>query len=92
MESIKKAIAIRYKKDQDKVPIISAKGKGEIAKQIIKIAKENNIVIQKDEHLANNLVELDINSQIPIEAFAAVAEILNYVYKIDKFYRSKNGN
>ena len=45
-----------------------------------KIAEENGIEIKKDADLLQILKAVDINQEIPIEAFAAVAEILSYIY------------
>ena len=48
---IKKAVALKYDIDIDNAPKVVAKGKGEIAGNIIKIAQDNNIPIKKDEDL-----------------------------------------
>jgi flagellar biosynthesis protein len=79
----KLAIALQYERGKDEVPFVSAKGKGYIAKQIIELAQANNITIRQDTDLAVLLEKLDINTPIPLEAYAAVAEILAYVYKIN---------
>ena len=46
---IQKAVALKYDIEKDNAPKITAKGKGETASNIIKIAKENDIPIKKDE-------------------------------------------
>lgn len=79
----KLAIALQYERGKNEVPFLSAKGKGYIANQIIELAKANNIAIRQDTDLANLLEKLDINTPIPLEAYAAVAEILAYVYKMN---------
>ena len=45
------------------------------------IAFAQGIKVREDKDLANLLGAIDIDSEIPIEAFAAVAEILAYVYR-----------
>lgn len=75
------AVALQYDSANDSAPKISAKGKDLIAEQIIKIAQENGIEIHKDKDLAEILSVLELDSYIPIEAYAAVAEILAYAYK-----------
>ncbi len=77
----KLAVALQYERDVSSAPIVSAKGKGYIAQQIIDLARANNIEIREDKDLATMLEKLDINTPIPLEAYAAVAEILAYVYK-----------
>jgi flagellar biosynthesis protein len=75
------AIALEYEMSKDMAPKVAATGKGHIASQIIAIARENNIKIHKDSELAQILSLLDIDSIIPVEAYAAVAEILSYIYR-----------
>lgn len=75
------AVALKYERDKDEAPRIAAKGKGAIAEQIIKVALEHGVTVRKDESLVEILAKLDIDSIIPLEAYSAVAEILNYVYK-----------
>ena len=58
-----------------------ASGKGTFAEQILEIAWTNDIKVREDADLAEVLTAIDVESEIPIEAFAAVAEILSYVYK-----------
>ena len=45
MEERKKAVALRYDPEKDKAPVVLAKGYGELAERIIKIAKERNIPV-----------------------------------------------
>lgn len=74
------AVALKYDKDQAKAPIVTAKGQGEIANKIIALAQENNIEIRQDADLLQILKTVNIDEEIPIEAFAAVAEIISYIY------------
>ncbi len=80
-ETVPVAVALEYERGKDKAPRVTAKGKGTIAEQIIKVAREHGITISRDENLAEILVKIDIDTFIPLEAYSAVAEILNYVYK-----------
>jgi len=77
----KLAVALGYDRKKDKAPHIAAKGKGYIAEQIIALAQEHGIEVREDADLAGLLSKLDIDMPIPLEAYAAVAEILAYVYK-----------
>lgn len=76
-----KAVALTYDTEKDSAPRITATGRGKIAEQIIAIAKEHGITIHKDKDLVEVLSVLEIDAIIPLEAYAAVAEILAYVYK-----------
>lgn len=78
----KKAAALKYDVELDNAPKIVAKGKGETANNIIKIAKENNIPIKKDEDLIELLSKLDIDKEIPSSMYKAVAEIFTFIYEL----------
>jgi len=86
----KLAIALAYNRTKDRAPIVAAKGKGAIAQAIIDMAKQHGIEVREDSDLAALLSKLDIDTPIPLEAYAAVAEILAYVYKANA--RAKQGN
>ncbi|MHC8494627.1 EscU/YscU/HrcU family type III secretion system export apparatus switch protein [Thalassospira sp. SM2505] len=85
-EDGQKAVALRYAHGRDNAPILSAKGEGSVAEQILQVAFANGIKVRKDSDLAEILMAVDVDSEIPLEAFAAVAEILNYIYRINRIY------
>ncbi len=76
-----KAVALKYSQENDNAPKVVAKGKGYIADKIKELAIGNDIPIKEDSDLVQILEAIDLNSEIPIEAFSAVAEILSYIYK-----------
>lgn len=78
----KKAIALQQA--GNRAPIVLAKGTGKVADQILEKAEENNIPIQKDPALAELLGQLNINEAIPEELYGAVAEVLAFIYQLDK--------
>ncbi|WP_200762421.1 EscU/YscU/HrcU family type III secretion system export apparatus switch protein [Nitrosophilus alvini] len=80
-EKEKKAVALKYVRKRDNAPKIVAKGKGVVAKNILDLAKENNIPVQEDAELVEILSNMEINSEIPPELYKAVAKILSYIYK-----------
>ncbi len=75
------AVALGYDSAQNNAPVVLAKGGGDIASRIIALAEENGIEIRQDADLLQILKAVDINQEIPVEAFAAVAEILSYIYR-----------
>lgn len=75
------AVALKYDRAGDPAPRVAAKGRGAIAEQIIAVAKASGVEIHEDADLAQLLETLDLDTFIPVEAFAAVAEILAYVYR-----------
>ncbi len=83
-KKILKAAALKYKINEDNAPTMVAKGSGELASNIIKIAKENNIPIKKDEDLVELLTKLDVNQQIPNNMYKAVAQVFAFIYELSK--------
>jgi len=64
-----------------KRPRVVAKGKGAVAEQILQIAFDRGVKVRSDAELAEILAAIEIESEIPLEALAAVAEILSYIYR-----------
>lgn len=76
-----KAVALVDEKQGDKIPRVVASGRGAFAEQILQIAWANGIKVREDADLVEILTAIEVDSEIPIEVFAAVAEILSYVYR-----------
>lgn len=74
-------MALRYETEHEDAPRVVATGEGFIAEQIVRIALDNGVTVHKDSDLVEILSKLDIDALIPVEAFAAVAEILSYIYR-----------
>jgi len=87
----KKAVALQYDNEKNKAPLVTAQGAGETAKNIIKIAEENGIPIQKDEDLVNMLSQIELNQEIPVELYQAVSEIFSFIYEISN-KKTKQGD
>jgi flagellar biosynthesis protein len=79
----KTAVALQYEPSALEAPRVVASGRGPIAEQIIAVAVAHGITIREDRDLAEILQAVDIDSQIPLEAWAAVAEILSYIYRVN---------
>jgi flagellar biosynthesis protein len=75
------AVALAKQAPNDRAPKVIAGGRGRVAEQILQLAFQNGIKVREDADLAQLLTAIDIESEIPLEAFAAVAEILVYVYQ-----------
>ncbi len=78
---LKKAVALAYEPNLADAPRVTASGQGLIAERILEIAKANGVSVRQDADLMSVLSAVEVNSTIPLEAFAAVAEILSYVYR-----------
>lgn len=80
----KKAVALSYDPDREDAPHVSAKGRGEVAEHIIRIAEENDVPIREDGSLVALLAELDVHETIPSDLFEVVAEIFAFIYRLDQ--------
>ncbi|WP_025684909.1 EscU/YscU/HrcU family type III secretion system export apparatus switch protein [Paenibacillus maysiensis] len=82
--SRKKAVALKYTPGESEAPIVVAKGSGRIADSILEKAKEHGVPVQEDAALVEVLSKLDLDEQIPAELYQLVAEVLTYIYQMDK--------
>lgn len=77
------AIAIKYEHEEMAAPVVVAKGAGLLAARIRRLALENGVPIVEKKPLAQLLYrEVEINHPIPAQMYAAVAEVLAYVYQL----------
>lgn len=76
-----RAVSVALKEQNEgRAPKVVAAGRGTVAEQILALAFAHGIKVREDADLAELLSAIDIHSEIPVEAFTAVAEILRYVY------------
>ena len=74
----KKAVALLY--DQVSAPVIKAKGEGELAWEILRLAEQHGVHVAEDPILAETLSYLQLEEEIPEEVYRSVAAILSWVY------------
>ena len=81
------AVALKYADGSKGAPRVVAKGTDEVAARIRELAKEHRVAILEAPPLARALHKhTEIGDEIPPRLYAAVAEVLAYVYQI-KAYR-----
>ncbi|WP_010093406.1 flagellar biosynthesis protein FlhB [Ornithinibacillus scapharcae] len=79
------AVAIKYDEDKAGAPYVVAKGVDSIAFKIREIAKANDVMTVENRPLARSLyASVEIGEIIPEEFYQAVAEVLAYVYRMEK--------
>src|SRR5699024_2286776 len=82
------AIAIKYNEEKASAPYVVAKGTDLVALKIKEIAKAHNVMTVENKQLARSLhATLEINDVIPEQFYQAVAEILAYVYQVERNVR-----
>lgn len=80
---IQNAVALAYQ-NGDAAPRVVAKGKGLIAEEIIARAKEHGVHVHQSKELVSLLMKVDLDRDIPPALYRAVAELLAWLYHIDK--------
>ncbi|WP_337019930.1 flagellar type III secretion system protein FlhB, partial [Oceanobacillus massiliensis] len=79
------AVAIKYDEQKADAPYVLAKGTDLTAQKIKEIARENGVMTVENRPLARGLYNAaEIGDVIPEEFFKAVAEVLAYVYRLEK--------
>ncbi|MBI2432818.1 MAG: flagellar biosynthesis protein FlhB [Candidatus Hydrogenedentes bacterium] len=79
------AVALRYDMGTMAAPVVVAKGARLQAERIRQIALEHNVPIVQRPELARLLYRtVEINQSIPESVFRTVAEVLSFVYQIDR--------
>lgn len=79
------AVAIDYEKDRTPLPVILAKGEGELARRMIEVAEEEGIPVMRNVPLARALyAEGTENAYIPKDLLAPVAEVLRWVESLNR--------
>jgi flagellar biosynthetic protein FlhB len=77
------AVALQYDNKTMRAPKVVAKGADNIALNIRRIAEENDIPIVENPPLAQALyATADLDREIPVEHYKAVAEVIGYVYRL----------
>lgn len=77
------AVALKYDAEKKSAPFVVAKGIEYHALTIRRIAEEHGITIMENPPLARALyASVEIDEEIPVEHYKAVAEIISYVYKL----------
>lgn len=84
------AVAIKYDDKEDNAPIVVAKGVDFLAQKIKEKAKENKIPIVENKELARAIYkDTEVGDYIPVELYKLVAEVLAYVYNLEKKKKKK---
>lgn len=72
------AVALQY--DEVNAPRVTAKGSGDIAQQILEVARRHQIPLQENSELVKVLSKIELGDQIPQALYLAVAEVIAFAY------------
>ncbi len=74
------AVSLHY--DGYNAPLVSAKGEGDIARQILEIATQYDVPIYQNSQLTELLSRVELDNEIPRELYIAVAEVIAFAYRL----------
>jgi len=77
------AIALAYAPG-DTAPRIVAKGRGLIADEIIRRAREYGVFVHESPELVTLLMQSNLDERIPPQLYVAVAELLAWIYRLEQ--------
>lgn len=75
-----KAVALHY--DGQRAPRVTAKGENDVAERILRLAHEHDVPIHQDIQLTGLLAQMELEDEIPLSLFVAVAEIIAFAYRL----------
>ena len=78
------AVALAYERGKHAAPRVVAKGVDEMAARIREIARANGVPMVANPPLARALHTVELDAEIPAEHFKAVAEILAYIWGLNR--------
>ena len=77
------AVALMYDRTKAPAPVVVAKGQDLMAQRIKEIAKDSGVPVVENKPLAQALYRaVEVGQMIPVEFYKAVAEIINYIYRV----------
>lgn len=77
------AVALRYA-EGDVAPVVVAKGRGAIAEEIVRRAREAGVFVHSSRELVGLLMKVDLDGKIPPALYVAVAELLVWLHRVDR--------
>ena len=80
MREDKEQVAVAIEYGLNDAPVVTASGRGELAKEIIETAQKAGVPIHEDKDLVSLLSMLELDEQIPESLYRVVAEVLVYSY------------
>jgi flagellar biosynthesis protein len=80
MNHLPKAVALHY--DEEYAPKVVASGEGDIAREIMEIAREHGVPLYENPDLVAVLARLELGEEIPDVLYRVIAEIIAFAFYI----------
>lgn len=80
------AVALKYESKSMRAPTVVAKGSHLLAQRIMELGKEHHVPVLRTPPLARALYRhSDLGEEIPATLYTAVAEVLAYIYQLQRY-------
>ncbi|MCC2606177.1 EscU/YscU/HrcU family type III secretion system export apparatus switch protein [Planctobacterium marinum] len=74
----KRAVGLKY--DGSDAPTVVAKGFGDLADEIVSLAKQSGVLVHEDPFLSELLARMDLGQEIPENLYYVIAELIAFSY------------
>jgi len=74
------AVALKY--DGERAPEVTASGQGDLAGEIIRVARDYGVPLYENPELVQILARLDLGEEIPDTLYRIIAEILAFAFHL----------
>jgi flagellar biosynthesis protein len=85
------AVGLAHWRESSGAPRVVAKGRGEVAARILAAAALAGVPVRRDRDLVQLLAAVDLGDEIPLEAYAAVAEVIAFLWRLNAEVREERG-
>ena len=72
--------SLKSPQQRNEAPTIVAKGFGDLADEIIALARQNGVLVHEDPYLSDFLATLDLGQEIPEQLYHVIAELISFSY------------
>ncbi len=78
-----RAVALRHDPHEGTAPEVVARGAGELARAMLELARAHDIPVQEDPDLLELLATCEPGTEIPVELYQPVAELLAFLHRLN---------
>jgi flagellar biosynthesis protein len=82
-DALREAVALRYAAG-DAAPVVVAKGRGMVADEIVRRARDAGVFVHDSAELTALLMQVDLDGRIPPALYVAVAELLAWLHRLER--------
>ena len=85
------AVALRYAHG-DPAPVVVAKGRGLLAEEIIRRARDAGVFVHESRELVALLMQVDLDRHIPPGLFVVIAQLLAWIYRVETLAAARSAS